>query len=263
MNIDVGFWLTLLLFVCVLVWLLDRAFKIRKKETHPLKGSVEFVISLLPVFFIVLVVRSFMVEPFTIPSGSMIPTLEVHDFIAVEKYAYGLKLPVTGTKVMGVGEPKRGDVMVFRYPDDTNVHFIKRVIGLPGDHIKMQGGALFINGKQVEQAALRTWVEAGLHYETRRENLDGRWHTIQHVAALNPFTGVPDWHHFEGEWTVPDQAYFVLGDNRDRSNDSRYWGMVPEKLVEGRAFVIWMHLDGDFPWINFSRNGKLDKTEQG
>lgn len=261
MNIDVGFWLSLLLLVCVLTWGFDKLVGIRKKDTHPLKSSVEFVISLLPVFFVVLVVRSFIIEPFTIPSGSMIPTLQVHDFIAVEKYAYGLKLPVTNTKIASVGEPKRGDVMVFRYPNDTNTHFIKRVIGLPGDHIKMHKGKLLINGNEVEQTVTHSRVEAGVYYETLVENLEGRLHTIQQVAPLNPFTGQPDRHYFEGEWTVPDKEYFVLGDNRDRSNDSRYWGMVPEKLVEGRAFVIWLHLNSEFPWVSFSRNGKLDKTE--
>jgi signal peptidase I len=261
MNIDVGFWLSLALLICILVWIVDRILKIRKQEKHALKGTVEFVISLLPVFLVVLVIRSFVVEPFNIPSGSMIPTLQVGDFIVVDKFSYGLRLPVIEYKFLGTGEPKRGDVMVFRFPRDPSVHFIKRVIGLPGDTVAMREGHLWLNGKEVPQVQLRHWVENGMFHLLEVENLDGRKHLVQRLAPLNPYTGKPEWRYQDGEWTVPEGHYFVMGDNRDNSNDSRFWGTVPERLVEGRAFMIWLHLDSSFPWVDFSRDGRLDKAE--
>lgn len=259
MNIDVAFWLTLLLLICVITWVVDRIWKIRQQPAHILKGGTEFIISLMPVFFVVLVIRSFMVEPFSIPSGSMIPTLQVHDFIVVSKPSYGLRLPVTNTKIIATGEPKHGDVMVFRYPENTAVHFIKRVVGLPGDTVAMRDGQLWLNNKKVPAEVISHRVEGGIYHQTELENLDGKKHLIQRQTVLNPYTGEPDWHYRDGEWEVPEGHYFVMGDNRDNSNDSRFWGTVPESLVEGRAFMVWMHLDADFPWVNFSRNGALDK----
>lgn len=263
MNIDIGFWLLLFLIICLIVWVVDRILKIRKSDKHPWKKQVEFAISLIPVFFVVLVVRSFVVEPFNIPSGSMIPTLKVGDFIAVEKFAYGLHLPVTNTEVISTGEPKRGDIMVFRFPKDHETHFIKRVIGVPGDTVSMKQGRLYLNGKKVPHTPLRHWVENGIYHLIAVENLDGHKHLIQRRFPINPYTGKPMRHYREldGTWVVPPHHYFMMGDNRDNSNDSRYWGFVPESLVEGRAFLIWMHMEDDFPWIGFSRVGKLDKKE--
>jgi signal peptidase I len=262
MNIDVGFWLTLALLVCVLTWVADRIWKFRQREeSSQVKKSAEFVISLLPVFLVVLVIRSFIAEPFNIPSGSMIPTLKINDFIVVNKFSYGLRLPVVNTKFLDTGEPKHGDVMVFRFPRDPSIHFIKRVIGLPGDSVAMHEGHLYLNGQAVPQTKLRDWVEGGVYHELLVENLDGRKHLVQRLAPINPYTGKPEWRHQDGEWTVPPGHYFMMGDNRDDSNDSRFWGTVPENLVEGRAFLIWMHLDSDFPWVDFSRDGRLDKEE--
>lgn len=261
MNIDVGFWLSLALLICVLVWFVDKLFKIRKQDTHWLKSSFDFVISLLPVFFAVLVIRSFIVEPFSIPSGSMIPTLKVHDYIAVNKFAYGLRLPVTGYEFLKTGEPKRGDVMVFRYPRNTDIHFIKRVVGVPGDTVSMRAGRLWLNGKEVPHKPIKHWVKNGYYHLLEVENLSGHKHLIQRRAPINPYTGKPEWHPRDGTWTVPAGHYFMMGDNRDNSDDSRFWGTVPEKLITGQAFFIWMHLDSDFPWVDFSRDGSLDKAE--
>ncbi len=260
MNIDVGMWLSLALLVCVIFWFIDRLLKIRKREEPSvIKSVVEFVISLLPVFFIVLFIRSFVVEPFTIPSGSMIPTLKVHDFVVVNKFSYGLRTPVFNYEFWETGEPERGDVMVFLYPRNPDIHFIKRVIGLPGDTIAMRKGRLYLNGKEVPHRELRHWVEGGTYYKLLVENLDGHKHLILRQTRINPYSGQPDWRYRDGVWEVPPGHYFVMGDNRDRSNDSRFWGTVPERLITGQAVAIWMHLDDSFPWIDFSRNGSLDK----
>ena len=148
MDIDVGMWLTLALFVTVIIWLADKALKLRQRKGM-IGNTVETSNSLISVLFIVLVIRSFIVEPFTIPSGSMLPTLKVHDFILVNKFSYGLRLPVTNTKIIPLGEPERGDVMVFKYPEDTGQNFIKRVVGLPGDRVAVRDNVLYINGEAV------------------------------------------------------------------------------------------------------------------
>lgn len=304
MNIDMGFWLTLVLLACVLVWVADKQFKWRRAAAKPAARTegkdvaqsedkeaarttgkpaavpeekdeasseekpeepssfvktVEFLISLIPVLFVVLVIRSFVVEPFNIPSGSMIPTLQINDFVAVSKSSYGLRTPVGEYKFLDTGEPKHGDVMVFRFPQDPSVHFIKRVIGLPGDRVAMRAGELWLNGKKVENTVRKEWTDGGWHHQVAVEDLDGKRHLIQRMAPINPYTGAPEWRHQDGEWIVPAGHYFVMGDNRDNSNDSRFWGTVPERLVEGRAVVIWMHLDSHFPWVDFSRDGRLDK----
>ena len=133
MDIDIGFWLTLAVLVSGVLWLADKKWRLREHANKMVRETVEFTNSLLPVFLVVLLIRSFIVEPFTIPSGSMLPTLEVNDFILVNKFAYGLRLPVTNTRVVNIADPQRGDVMVFRYPLNRNQNFIKRVVGLPGD----------------------------------------------------------------------------------------------------------------------------------
>ncbi|QJX03163.1 signal peptidase I [Alcanivorax sp. IO_7] len=150
MDIDVGFWLTLALLITVLIWLADRALKLRQRKGM-IGSTVETSNSLISVLFIVLVIRSFIVEPFTIPSGSMLPTLQVHDFILVNKFSYGLRLPVTNTKIIPVGEPERGDVMVFKFPEDTRQNFIKRVVGLPGDRVAVRDNVVYVNGEPVER----------------------------------------------------------------------------------------------------------------
>ncbi|RUM90352.1 MAG: signal peptidase I [Thiomicrospira sp.] len=211
---------------------------------------VEYSRSLFPVFLIVLVLRSFVIEPFRIPSGSMYPTLEIGDFIVVNKFAYGIKLPVTQTKILPIGEPKRGDVVVFKYPKDPDVDYIKRVVGLPGDEITYIGRTVFINGKPAKQTLLGEYQGEGSGKvmngaSLMQENLGDASHLIlsdREKTSQDMNTVV-----------VPEGHYFMMGDNRDHSNDSRFWGFVPEKNLKGKAFGIWMNWDDG---IQFDRIGK-------
>lgn len=205
---------------------------------------VEYGKSFFPVLALVLVLRSFVVEPFQIPSGSMQPTLEVGDFILVDKFSYGLRLPVLDTKVLPVGEPQRGDVMVFRYPSDPSINYIKRVVGLAGDHLVYTSDKrLLINGKPVAEQLLGD--EPGSLGSARlyREHLGDVEHVIR--KEMRRYRIEPS-----REWVVPQGHYFLIGDNRDNSNDSRYWddprispelqGMVPDDHIVGKAFAIWL-----------------------
>ncbi|MGB0468519.1 MAG: signal peptidase I [Pontibacterium sp.] len=188
--------------------------------------------SMFPVLFIVLMLRSFLVEPFQIPSGSMLPTLQIGDFILVNKYHYGLRLPVAKTKIVALNTPERGDVVVFRYPKQPSINYIKRVVGLPGDHIRYQNKTLFINGEAQSQQLLAQLPPLRPERLLMEENLSGAPHQI--YRDLNR-AGVV------GEWVVPEGHYFMVGDNRDNSNDGRYWGFVPDELLVGKAFAVWMH----------------------
>lgn len=212
---------------------------------------VEYARSLFPVFIVVLVLRSFIIEPFRIPSGSMYPTLEIGDFIAVNKFAYGVKLPVTQTKILPISLPERGDVVVFKYPDDPDVDYIKRVVGLPGDRITYLGRTLFINDKAVAQQYMGKYegvdssaVMNGASVVTETFP-DGHKHSI--LLDMNKSAQDMD------TVIVPEGHYFMVGDNRDHSNDSRFWGFVPERNLKGKAFGIWMNWDKG---LHFERLGK-------
>lgn len=232
--------LTLATAITGLVWLTDRLWwrRRRDRDTKP-NGIIEFCVSLFPVILIVFVVRSFIVEPFRIPSGSMIPTLHVGDFILVDKFAYGLRCPVGDCRLIGDGKPHRGDVVVFHYPGnprlqhdpDLGEDFIKRVVGLPGDHITYIDKVLSINGKPAK-------VQPDGRYQTKQgdfkreiEDLSG----VKHSILIDPNDPPQDF-----SFTVPPGRYFVMGDNRDESYDSRYWGTVPDKDLVGKAFFVWM-----------------------
>jgi signal peptidase I len=213
---------------------------------------IEYCKSFFPVILAVLLLRSFLVEPFRIPSGSMMPTLLVGDFILVNKYDYGIRLPVLNTKIIDIGEPKRGDVVVFRYPKDPSVDYIKRVVGLPGDRIGYYNKILHINGKPVAQVPAGVYVGKGSGVSMsgageRQEQLGD----VQHQILVMPRTP-----GLEGEYVVPENEYFVMGDNRDNSNDSRYWGTVPEENLVGKAFRIWMNWDSANGGIEWDRIGK-------
>jgi len=234
-----------------IIWLIDSIFwapQRSKGQKEPL--AVEYARSFFPIILVVLVIRSFIAEPFRIPSGSMLPTLHVGDFILVNKFAYGIRLPVLNSKVLETGEPERGDVVVFRYPKNPQVDYIKRVIGLPGDTIGYFNKTVYINGEKVTQdvkekkSELISLVPA--RNELRFENLDGAGHEI---------LVDPDRRLFEGEAVVPEGEYFVMGDNRDNSNDSRFWGTVPEANLVGEAFFIWMSWDWNSGGIVWDRLG--------
>ncbi len=235
MHFDFATALVIAALVTGVIWLLDVLWWRKRRDLAA--GAREPVIvdyarSFFPLIVLVLVLRSFLGEPFRIPSGSMQPTLEIGDFILVNKFAYGLRLPVTHWKFMDIGAPRRGDVAVFRYPLDTRVDFIKRVVGLPGDHIVYRDKQLYINGELVPQSVLGAYGAFPLSVIQRREEVIGE---VPHELLVMPGRDTP-----ELEFYVPEGRYFVMGDNRDNSNDSREWGMVPEDNLVGRAVVVWM-----------------------
>ncbi|HWK62437.1 MAG TPA: signal peptidase I [Eoetvoesiella sp.] len=221
-------------------------------EAHRVPWWIEYCVSFFPVILFVFVLRSFVVEPFRIPSGSMLPTLENGDLILVNKFEYGLRLPIIDKKVLPIGEPKRGDVLVFRYPVDPSVDYIKRVVGVPGDVVLYQNKTLYINGQEIQH------TRDGDYFEPDRSAYVGRYSeqlgTVKHDILLNkqarqdfmPISDYPYRNNCEYlgngvRCTVPPGHYFMMGDNRDNSLDSRYWGFVPEQNIVGRAFFIWMN----------------------
>lgn len=211
---------------------------------------LEYTAGLFPVIAIVFLLRSFLFEPFRIPSGSMLPTLHVGDFILVNKYDYGLRLPVANTKVLEIGAPKRGDVIVFRYPVDTSIDYIKRVVGVPGDTVEYRNKVLYVNGVEQKLAAPRDFID-----ENTMVTLTEYDETLGDVTHLVAFdhrrpSWVPEGAISKKEPTctyneagfickVPEGHYFAMGDNRDNSEDSRYWGFVPDENLVGRAVLIW------------------------
>jgi signal peptidase I len=213
---------------------------------------LEYSASFFPVILVVFVVRSFVVEPFKIPSGSMVPTLLVGDFILVNKFEYGIRLPITNTKITEGNPLKRGDVVVFRYPKDESVDYIKRVIGLPGDVVAYQDKQLTINGKPVPETPLPDYLDdERMGYAKQfEEDLDGRKNAILNNPAVPPFIVGAEDYPYRDNCTynargvickVPPGNYFMMGDNRDNSADSRYWGFAPDRNIVGRAFFIWMN----------------------
>lgn len=195
---------------------------------------VEYSKSFFPVLFIVFFLRSFLVEPFQIPSGSMIPTLEVGDFILVNKFAYGVRAPVLNTEIIPIGKPQRGDVMVFFPPHQPEIYYIKRVIGVPGDHISYNNHVLTLNGKVIEEKLVAELPAGAPVLRMVTENIDGKEFTAyKHIQ--------PSRLSMHGSWVVPEGHYFMMGDNRDNSLDSREWGFVSEDKIVGKAFAVWMH----------------------
>lgn len=206
----------------------------------------EYARSFFPVFLLVLLLRSFLVEPFRIPSGSMMPTLVEGDFILVNKYEYGIRLPVLNRLVFGNESPQRGDIIVFRYPEDPSVPFIKRVIGIPGDHVTYRDQVLYLNGVRVAQEPQGVVTNAGGALALPALELAEDLGTGPHRIYVDPRRAGQ-----EADIVVGEGEYFVLGDNRDNSRDSRYWGVVPDRNLIGRAFYIWMNFslkNGGIAW---------------
>ena len=224
----------------------EAVFKVLKESTW-----VEYCKSFFPVILAVLLLRSFLVEPFRIPSGSMMPTLLVGDFILVNKFAYGLRLPVLNTKFVEFGEPGRGDVVVFRYPKDPSVDYIKRVVGLPGDTVGYYNKIVYINGKPAGQVPAGVYIGKGSGI-----NMSGASQRMEELGSLrHDILVMPRTPGLYGELVGPEGAYFVMGDNRDNSNDSRYWGTVPADNLVGKAFRIWMNWDSANSGVNWDRIG--------
>lgn len=242
MDLNFELILTLAFLVSAICWALNK-FALKLKE-----GGVEFVGSLAPILGLVLVLRSFVVEPFQIPSSSMVPTLKVGDFILVNKWAYGLRLPVLRTKFFDVDNPQRGDVIVF-FPPHENRYFIKRLIGLPGDEIRVLNGVLYINGKKMQQELLPDEADSPRSV-IMQEELGDVSHLIQKRTTPTQLS-----QNFYA--VVPAGQYFMMGDNRDNSSDSRVWGTVPEDRIVGRAFARWMYWNKFFSVPSFSRVGRI------
>lgn len=211
---------------------------------------LEYTAGLFPVIAIVFLLRSFLFEPFRIPSGSMLPTLHVGDFILVNKYEYGLRLPVANTKVLEIGAPKRGDVIVFRYPVDTSIDYIKRVVGVPGDTVEYRNKVLYVNGVEQKLSTPRDFIDENTMVTLTE--YDETLGDVNHLVAFDHRrpSWVPEGAISKKEPSctynetgfvckVPDGHYFAMGDNRDNSEDSRYWGFVPDENLVGRAVLIW------------------------
>lgn len=242
--------LVLLSFISGFIYLLDIVFWAKKRAPGQKPGRIiEYSRSFFPVFFIVLLLRSFLVEPFRIPSGSLEPTLLVGDFVAVNKFGYGLRLPVLETKVVPISDPKTGEIAVFRWPPDPRYDYIKRVIGLPGDRVSYHNKTLTINGKE----ATKTFVEytidesSGKQVSKYKENLNGVVHDI-FIRSDVPSA--------DFDVVVPEGNYFMMGDNRDDSADSRYWGFVPDAYLRGKAFLVWMSWNSKTDNLRWSKIGR-------
>ncbi|ELA09705.1 signal peptidase I [Moraxella macacae 0408225] len=275
------------------IWLLD-TLVLKQKKTKGLEKSyapVRWAYDFFPILAVVLAVRSFLIEPFNIPSSSMVPTLYTGDFIAVNKYTYGIRLPLLNKKIMDINNPQHGDVVVFRYPQNPKIYYIKRVIGVGGDTVSFDNGVLSVNGQAIatqavefnanptlteqlypveqnaEQAKLQGVSEEQVASYTQETPSAGGQHLVRHL-------GDNVWYQYasflqqvsptlltsEGKkWqvTVPQGQYFVMGDNRDRSADSRFWGFVPDENIAGKAVYIWMHKPSGFNLPSFSRNGAI------
>ena len=282
------------------IWLLDKLVLKQKqskgleKSTAPVRWAYDF----FPILAIVLVVRSFLIEPFNIPSSSMVPTLYTGDFIAVNKYAYGIRLPLVNTKVLDLGAPQHGDVVVFRYPENPKIYYIKRVIGVGGDTVSFNNGQLSVNGKAIattpanftpdpkmtaqlyppgktETGELVTAEQAAQlgnqEEQTARYVQESPSSNHQHLVR---YLGDKNWYQYASflqqaspqlmasqgqQWqlTVPKGHYFVMGDNRDRSADGRFWGFVPDENLAGKAVYVWTHKASGLSLPTFNRNGAI------
>ncbi|CAN5746076.1 signal peptidase I [soil metagenome] len=213
---------------------------------------IEYSGSFFPVIALVFFLRSFLYEPFKIPSSSMLPTLFVGDLILVNKFTYGIRLPIINKKIIAINNPQRGDVMVFKYPKNPSLDYIKRVVGVPGDKITYKNKRLSVNGKDISYEVLPDFLDdERLSYSSQlKENLTGTKHRILNDVQMPAFVRNPDQFPYRElcsydesgfSCTVPEAQYFMMGDNRDNSLDSRYWGFVPDENIVGKAFFIWMN----------------------
>lgn len=246
-HFDFEFLLVAAVVVSGIIWLIDSLLFARKRKQVATGESVhepilvEYARSFFPVLLAVMILRSFLYEPFRIPSGSMMPTLLVGDFILVNKYEYGVRLPVIHTKLTEGSKVERGDVAVFRFPDNESLDFIKRVVGLPGDHVSYYNRRLMINGKSLSVEFTENYDGQG----TAEGNMRGGEVYLEQLGDVSHemMTDASVEFSANGELIVPEGHYFVMGDNRDHSNDSRFWGFVPEQNLVGKAVTIWMHWD--------------------
>jgi len=261
---DFAFYLTLAVVITGIISLLDVLFWAKKRRQEGKKPSllIEYSRAFFPVLLVVLVIRSFLIQPYRVPTSSLVPTVLPGDFILVKQYEYGLRLPVLDTKIVNVSEPKRGQIFLFRYPPNPEITYVKRVIGVPGDHIEYRDKVLYINGKEAKQTLLEKTHyldENGIYYTVNRieEDLDG----VKHQIFVLPEGGQTQ----DVDVIVPPGHYFAMGDNRDNSGDSRIWGFVPEANLIGQAFWVFMSWDPNaagFDKIRWNRIGEgLDQVK--
>lgn len=255
MNIyfDFPFFLTLAVIVTGVLSAMDVFYFAKRRDAS---ASQPYIFEFARSFFIPLLavwsIRSFLIQPYRVPTGSLEPTVMPGDFIAVKQYSYGMRMPVLRKKIIAIGEPKRGDIALFFWPVDEEKRFVKRVVGVPGDHVVYKDKKLTINGKAIPQTLIGDAMseEPGqlpkrvVHY---RENLLG----VQHDIYVRP----DSYDMKTVDVTVPEGYYFMMGDNRDDSDDSRYWGMVPEANLIGQAFGVWMSWDSNNSKFRWHRVG--------
>ncbi|MDF3054421.1 MAG: lepB2 [Gammaproteobacteria bacterium] len=256
--------LTAFVFGSGLIALVDLLFCRRKRiqANYPEPLIVENARSFFLILLLVWVIRSFIIQPYRVPTGSLQPTVRPGDFLAVNQFAYGLRFPVTNYKFMDIGEPKRGDIVLFYYPVDPSVVFVKRLVGMPGDYIEYKDKVFYINGKQMTQVDQGSTIDEepetahspqeNIPVYLKEENLDG----VKHQIYIR--SDQPSW---IGNFsvTVPKDQYFMVGDNRDNSDDSRTWGFVPKDNLIGKAFGIWMSWDAIHHRIRWERIGEAVK----
>lgn len=260
MNFDFPFILVCLTAISGLIWLVDALIFARKRQpVYNAEGKLvlpmlaEYARSFFPVLFIVLIIRSFLFQPFRVPTGSLEPTVMPGDFLVVNMFAYGLRLPVWHHKVLNVAEPKRGDIMLFRWPVNQKMDFVKRVVGLPGDHISYINKVFYINGVEAKQTPVGSATDtddSGVNswpVQVVEEDLGGVKHKI-YLRADRPAEDFKD-------LVVPQGHYLMIGDNRDSSNDSRYWGFVPEQNIIGKALYTWLSWDTEHNRVRWERFG--------
>ena len=284
MDIDFSLVLVCLVAGCGVIWILDsllvkggriksaEAFEARasndpklsveqvEQETQRLLQEpllTEYAKSFFPVLLFVLMLRSFLFEPYQVPTGSMIPTIKVGDFILVNKFAYGLRLPVLGTKILDIAEPQRGEIMVF-IPPHVDQYYIKRVIGLPGDTIRYENQRLSVNGELIpEEFVENIKVDTSigpLDGVLNAATYNGVTHSTQHIPSVNSSRG-------RTSWIVPTKHYFMIGDNRENSADSRVWGPVSEDNIVGKAIAVWLHKDPGLNFPTFENNAFFAQPE--
>ena len=284
MDIDFSLVLVCLVAGCGVIWILDsllvKGGRIKSAEAFEARASndpklsveqveqemqrllqepllTEYAKSFFPVLLFVLMLRSFLFEPYQVPTGSMIPTIKVGDFILVNKFAYGLRLPVLGTKILDVAEPQRGEIMVF-IPPHVDQYYIKRVIGLPGDTIRYENQRLSVNGELIpEEFVENIKVDTSigpLDGVLNAATYNGVTHSTQHIPSVNSSRG-------RTSWIVPPKHYFMIGDNRENSADSRVWGPVSEDNIVGKAIAVWLHKDPGLNFPTFQNNAFFAQPE--
>ena len=251
-SIDLEFILVLLIIVSFVLIIINR--KSSKIDNKILNWLIYQSKSFLPILLIVLFLRSFLAEPFRIPSGSMLPTLLIGDYILVNKYQYGIRLPITKYKLVDISNPERGDVVVFRYPGNEKINFIKRVIGIPGDIVKYEDKDLYVNNIKYKKIEKKEHEYLNDFFREEMKIFSESNKTKSYDILNDNMSPTND-----DIFTVPEGKYFVMGDNRDHSSDSRYWGFVPNENLVGKAFFIWMSFNSDNFSFKYNRIGNSIK----